>query len=257
MKKVLAIVLALSILFAFAACSSKEYVDVVVTKPVTDTDGKNVTNAKGETVFEPVTDKNGKVVTTSVDKSVTNEKDITIATAPSGESDSIKSTENSSANSESEKNTDKKEKTTGKAEKTTKKTTEKTTAKKDDSKNKTTEKTTSATKPVTQKPKKRMVKINVELPFYNNVKTTMTVSYKVEGDKEFKQLEPKKIVLDGAKVVQCEIGKLKGKVTVKVALKGIKLTNNVVEFESTYDGEDQEKTISVVTGIEAMQGEND
>ncbi len=56
MKKLIAILLALSLVFSFAACKKEENSDDVKTELVTDSEGEAVTDAKGEFVTEIVTE---------------------------------------------------------------------------------------------------------------------------------------------------------------------------------------------------------
>ncbi|MEE1012269.1 MAG: hypothetical protein U0L11_09600 [Acutalibacteraceae bacterium] len=65
MKKLIAILLALSLVFAFAACKKEENSDDVKTELVTDSEGEAVTDTKGEFVTEIVTDSPSGEETTS------------------------------------------------------------------------------------------------------------------------------------------------------------------------------------------------
>lgn len=278
MKKVLIVLSVICIIFAFSACSSKEFVDVVVTAPVTDKNGETVTDKSGKAVTEIVTDKNGNNVTQSVGKSQTKANDIVVSESanivsqsssePLGNTADSKSTEkagnsNTSApkdnESKTEKNTKKDNSTNTTSEKTTKKetankTTEKTTNKTTEKENeKTTEKET--TTEATTKSKKRDITVNVKLPYYNDIESEIKVSYRVVGDKKFKQLDAEEIVLDGKTVKTSVIKKIKGDVEIVVTLKGVSLTANTQTVAAS--DEDQEITMIPATGIEAMNGEDD
>lgn len=242
MKKAVALFMALALAVSLAACSSKQYNDTKVTIPVTDENG------------ETVTDKDGKVVTeisTEADSSTSDEK--------SSGSNSGSSKTTAAKSSDKGKTTTKKGETTKKS-KTTKKgeTTKKgDTTKKNDGKK--AEKTTEST---TAKPEKRDVTVKIILPFYNNQKSKLTVEYKVEGDKDYetfefedpadskKKLEYKEVTLNGKTTVKCELGKLKGAVTVRIKLSGVDVTSNqVVIAADASSGE-----IRPATGIEVLDG---
>lgn len=55
MKKIIAVLTVLSIVFAFSACSSKKYKETEATVPVTNEQGETVTNSNGEVLTEVVT----------------------------------------------------------------------------------------------------------------------------------------------------------------------------------------------------------
>lgn len=76
MKKVISISMVIAILFAFTACSSKEYVDI----PVTDKDGQAVTDENGEAVTERVL----KADTTASSKDESTSKGSNTTTAKAG-----------------------------------------------------------------------------------------------------------------------------------------------------------------------------
>ncbi|MGN0521153.1 MAG: hypothetical protein ACI4IQ_00800 [Eubacterium sp.] len=268
MKKFLIIFTAICILFAFTACSSKEYVDVVVTAPVTDKNGEAVTDAEGKAVTEIVTDESGWQVTTTVDKSVTKDSDITASgTSPVSIDDA--NAENSAASSSVQN------KTTVKENETTEKTTEKATDTKTTQNNTTENKTSTTQKQTTNKAttkaqttteketttqtttksKRREIKVNVKLPFYNNIESEITVSYRVVGDKNYKELDSETVVLDGTTVKTYSLGKLKGDVEVIVKLSGVDITGNTITVPAS--DEDQEVEITPATGIEVMNGVDD
>ena len=215
MKKVLAVLMAVSIVFALSGCASKEYKDTAVTIPVTDENGKEVT------------DKNGKVVTELSTTAKEEKKD-------------------------NENKKEEKESTLSKEKKKEKKDNKNTTK---SNKNKTTKKATTTTKKVTTtKPKKRDILLRVEVPFYNDQETEITVRYRAKGDKKYKTLEIKdnKIVLDKSPLVlNYKIKDVKDYVDIVVTLKGIDVTYNRVRVKA----EEKTATIKLVTGIEVLEPE--
>lgn len=267
MKKILAVFMVIAITLAFASCSSKNYKDTVVTIPVTDENG------------EQVTDKDGKPVTEVVEAEEENQDEKANGTdKATQEADTTKKETEKSTTEKSEKTTEKSDKTTKKSDKTTtakqstakkdqttkadeatKKTdaTEKTTKAQDD---KTTEKTTEST---TKKPEKREVKVRIILPYYNEIDSELSIKYKVEGDDEVKQLKfdddknPLKkkdyelVKLDGKTAKEYSLGKHTGSVKVKLALTGVSLTNNIIVIDPYSDSGE----IIPTTGIEVMDGD--
>lgn len=55
MKKIIAVLTVISMVFAFSACSSKKYKETEATVPVTNEQGETVTNSNGEVVTEVIT----------------------------------------------------------------------------------------------------------------------------------------------------------------------------------------------------------
>ncbi len=253
MKKFLILFTAVCIIFALSACSSKEYVDVVVTSPVTDENGETVTDASGKNITEIVTDKSGSAVTSSVEKNSTKAQDITVKTSgSSGNATSKKSnidksnkvskgSDTSAGNSKNDKT--QKEKTTKKA----------TTGKE----NGNTGKTNVEEKPTetTTKSKRRNIKLNVRIPYYTDKESVITVSYRVVGDKKYKSFDEENIIFDGKTVKTYTIEKIKGDVEIIVKMAGADLTANTAVVPAS--DVDQEITISPVTGIEVMNGIDD
>lgn len=85
MKKIIAFLLAVVMVFALSACSSKEYTDKVVTIPVTDENGEQVTDESGNAVTELSTEaasENEKQNTTAGGKNNTTEKKGTTTAKP-------------------------------------------------------------------------------------------------------------------------------------------------------------------------------
>ncbi|MCC8074156.1 MAG: hypothetical protein LIO62_08550 [Clostridiales bacterium] len=246
------------IAFTFVACSSTEYVDVVVTETVTDENGEAVTDENGEAVTVLVTDADGETQTTAVDADSTNEDDITVASSDGSDETSNASSGSTTASQDSEttaKTTTTKKSTTksgSDSSKTT--TTKKATTKKTTTKKATT--TTTTTEAAT-KSKKRKVSVVIELPSYGGTESTMTVSYRVYDSSKWSdwtELDPITVVLNGVNTETVELGKLKGKVQVKVTIDGLSLKNNTCTIPAGED--DAVGTISPVTGIEILEGDD-
>lgn len=231
MKKVISVSMIFVLMFAFAACSSKEYIDV----PVTDENGQTVTDENGEVVTERV---KGEAASSSTDsKKADDSTQASDGQTTGGNSSSNNSSDGKDTTSGSS-NADNTEKTTAK------KTTEKTTAKPT-----TTEKTTAV------KSKKRDIEVTVNLPFYNNKETELTVFYKVDGDKKYTELKTEEIILDGKsknKTREYTIENIKGDVIIYVEFKDITISQNSVTVPA--GSEDVKVEISPVTGIEIMDG---
>lgn len=223
MKKVISVSLIVALLFAFTACSSKEYKDI----PVTDENGQTVTDENGDVVTERIkADKDSEDEQESSDTS-------TGTTAAGGQSDS--DSQNSSNNSGS----------SGSGSGTTAGNSGSGTTQVNNNKETTTSNTTTA------KPKKRDIDVTVVLPFYNKDETKLTVYYMVDGDKKYTKLETRDVVLDKyGKKEDFKIENVKGKVTVKVEFEGITITNDTEEVAANEDS----VKIKPVTGIEIMEG---
>lgn len=269
MKKTISVLLVISVAFAFAACSSKEYTDTVVTAVVTDENGETVTDSDGNAVTELVNETTientgssadeasssaGKQAakseesshkskkTSEKDKKTTESKDKT--TAKSGKSDGS-SVSASGANAPNGKNN------TAKSDE------------KDTTSNKT--KTTTTTQTTTEKPKKREVSVEVVLPYYNDQKTKLSVRYKAEDDKEYSilkiedpsdkknELEYEEVTLDGKTVKKYSLGKLKGEVKVVVYFSGMDIMQN----SAVIAADESSVKISPATGIAVIEGEAD
>lgn len=262
MKKLLAVLMVLSMIFALSACASKEYKDTVVTVPVTDESGEEVTDEAGEVVTEVVTDESTAGDSTEAEGSTSADKagnETTKKTSKDKKSDkSNKNTSVSSAMSDVSKD---KTAAAGK-DKTTAKSDSKTTA---SSKDKATTAAPSKTETTTKKPEKREVSVQIVLPYYNDLETQLSVFYQAEGDRKPKKLEfenPENkrekleydtVKLDGKTVMTYELGKMKGDVTVRIEMTGVDITDNEIVI-SAFD--DTGKIIPV-TGIEMMDGIDD
>lgn len=244
MKKIiaalLAVVMIMTVAFAFASCSSKKYTDKEVTIPVTDENGETVTDEQGEVVTE-VSTESGKDGNASASK-----------TNASSKASSTKKNESAKANKEDK--TTKKASSTKKAEATKKN--EATTDKKET----TTKETT------TEKPEKREVIVRVQLPNSSDLKQAkLTIKYKTEKDKEYKtlkiddpndkknQFDYEVVKLDGKTVKKYSLGKIKGDVKVKVSISGVELTGNAATIKSN----ENSVTIAPASGIDIAIGEKD
>lgn len=228
MKKVLSVSMIVALLFAFSACSSKEYIDI----PVTDENGQVVTDENGETVTQRVegesTSANGGDAEDDSDTS-------TGTTAAGGQSDS--DSQNSSNNGGS----------SGSGSGTTAGNSGSGTTQMNNNKETTTANTTTA------KPQTRDIDVAVVLPFYNGQETKLTVYYMVDGDKKYTKHETRDVALKHYKFGKEEkfvIENVKGKVTVKVEFEGITITNDTKEVAANEDS----VKIKPVTGIEIMDG---
>lgn len=235
MKKVISISMVIAILFAFTACSSKEYIDV----PVTDADGQAVTDENGEAVTERVL--KADTTASSKDKSST-------AAASSGKSTSANKQDNNNKTSNASQGNN--------------------TTKKADNKNTTTKKETTkkqtTTKPTTTvKAEKRDVKVTVYIPTFSDVKTEeeleteLTLYYREKGEKKWKKAETKKDITleynkDGSqKTEEFKIKGLKGDFEFKADFKGVEgIKNNTAELAA----DKKECKITPTTGIENIVG---
>ncbi len=216
MKKVSVLFLAFIMAAALASCSSTQYDETVVTEIVTDENGETVTDENGDAVTEIVTEADDNA----------NE-----STAQSESGDKADGDSNKTSASE---------KTTASGSDTIVK--------------QTTAKATTTKVTTTEKPKNREVSVDIIMPYYNGQETEVTVSYKLDGDKKYTSLDPVKTKLNKAgNVMNFELGKLKGNVTVIVNFSGIDLTDNKIVISA----QDSKGKITPVTGIEILQGEND
>ena len=169
MKKIIAVLMVLTIVLAFAGCKSKEYQDTVVTIPVTDENG------------ETVTDKDGNVVTE-------------VSTEAQGNSESSTADEKQQSDSKDNKNETTKSNADGK---------EDTTEKKNNGSggSGTTKPTGNSTTKPTEAPtksKKRDIHLVVNVPTYTPLDTEMVIQYRVEGDKKFEELTKEDVKLGTA-----------------------------------------------------------
>lgn len=235
MKKVISISMVIAILFAFTACSSKEYIDV----PVTDADGQAVTDENGEAVTERVL---------KADTTASSKDESSTAAASSGKSTSANQQDNNNKTSNASQGNN--------------------TTKKADNKNTTTKKETTkkqtTTKPTTTvKAEKRDVKVTVYIPTFSDVKTEeelkteLTLYYRVKGDKKWKKAETKKDITleynkDGSqKKEEFKIKGLTGEFEFRADFKGVEgIKNNTAELAA----DKKECTITPTTGIENIVG---
>lgn len=238
MKKVISISMVIAILFAFTACSSKEYVDI----PVTDKDGQAVTDENGEAVTERVL---------KADTTASSKDESSTAAASSGKSTSAGNQENNNKNNNE---------STSKGSNTT--------TAKAGNKNTTTKKTTTkkqtTTKPTTTvKAEKRDVKVTVYIPTFSDVKTEeeleteLTLYYREKGEKKWKKAETKKDITleynkdDSQKTEEFKIKGLKGDFEFKADFKGVEgIKNNTAELAA----DKKECKITPTTGIENIVG---
>lgn len=235
MKKVISISMVIAILFAFTACSSKEYIDV----PVTDKDGQAVTDENGEAVTERVL---------KADTTASSKDESSTAAASSGKSTSANKQDNNNKTSNASQGNN--------------------TTKKADNKNTTTKKET--TKPTTTKPtttvkaEKRDVKVTVYIPVLDGTmntedetKTELTLYYREKGEKKWKKAETKKDITleynkDGSqKKEEFKIKGLTGDFEFKADFKDIEgIKNNTAMLAA----DKNECAITPTTGIENIVG---
>lgn len=229
MKKIiaalLAVVMIMTVAFAFASCSSKKYTDKEVTIPVTDENGETVTDEQGKVVTE-VSTKSGKDgnASSTVSASKTN---------ASSKASSTKKNESAKANKEDK--TTKKASSTKKAE----------IAKKNEKREVIVR---------VQLPNSSDLK-----------QAKLTIKYKTEKDKEYKtlkiddpndkknQLDYEVVKLDGKTVKKYSLGKIKGDVKVKVSISGVELTGNTTTIKSN----ENSVTIAPASGIDIAIGKKD
>lgn len=235
MKKVISISMVIAILFAFTACSSKEYVDI----PVTDKDGQAVTDENGEAVTERVL---------KADTTASSKDESSTAAASSGKSTSAGNQENNNKNNN--------ESTSKGSNPTTAKAGNKNTTTK-----KTTTKKQTTTKPTTtEKPVKRDIKVTVYIPVLdgtmnteNETKTELTVYYRAEGKKDWKKFKSKDVTLEYAnedklqKTEEFTITNATGVYEIKADFKGVENIRNNTQ-KTTVNGE--ECVIKPIIGIE-------
>lgn len=291
MKKIIAVLTVISIVFAFSACSSKKYKETDATVPVTNEQGETVTNSNGEVLTEVVTtDGETTVVSSSQNdiSSTSTTKKASKKTDKSSSASKVETTKKGSSSS-SVKTTKKADKSSGKQTSkasqpatkkndttaTTKKTDTSSTTKKEDSASTTKKDTTTTTKPTTtkptttEKPKKRDIKVKVVLPFYNDEQAKLSLSYKVDGDKEptpfeFKDPDDSKnklsyelVKLDGKTTKTYTIEKVKGDVKVYVYLRDFSGKDNIKNNKVTVKSNETEVTISPLTGIGMVNGDDE
>lgn len=227
MKKIIAVLMVLSIVLAFAGCKSKEYSETAVTIPVTDENG------------EPVTDKDGNVVTEVSTEAQSSGKEDTkqSSTAAGGLHETTKPNNGSNNASVSNANGTTKNNGGNNSNNTTVKPTAQTTTK-------PTEAPT--------KSKKRDIHLTVNVPTYTPLDTKLTVQYRVEGDKKFKELAKEDVTLGTAFTKEYDIKNVKGAVEFIITIDNVGVTNNKFTLEAS--DKDQTHEITLVTGIEVMEG---
>ncbi len=283
MKKIIAVLTVISIVFAFSACSSKKYKETEATVPVTNEQGETVTNSNGEVLTEIVTTDGettvasssqndtsststaaGASTKTSTTKKASNKTDKSSSASKvettkkadksSGEQTSKgaqpatdgKTQNNAASVSASQSATKKNDKT-----ETTKKADTSSTAKKEDSASTTKKDTTTATtkptttKPTTtEKPKKRDIKVKVVLPFYNDEQATVEIRYTLEGEKK-----PKSVMFadpeNPKKEIDTKAVKLDGKSTVDCTIENVKGDVKIIVRLIDFSGKDNIKNNKV------------
>lgn len=291
MKKIIAVLTVISIVFAFSACSSKKYKETDATVPVTNEQGETVTNSNGEVLTEVVTTDGETTVVSSSQNDISSNSTTKKASKKTDKSSSASKVETTKkgSSSSSVKTTKKADKSSGKQTSkasqpatkkndttaTTKKTDTSSTTKKEDFASTTKKDTTTTTKPTTtkptttEKPKKRDIKVKVVLPFYNDEQAKLSLSYKVDGDKEptpfeFKDPDDSKnklsyelVKLDGKTTKTYTIEKVKGDVKVYVYLRDFSGKDNIKNNKVTVKSNETEVTISPLTGIGMVNGDDE
>lgn len=250
MKKVISILMAvlmiMSVAFAFASCSSKKYKDTDATLPSSTVQDETVTNSNGETVHAT------QSATQSANQSANQNSN-------SNGKDSKTTTQKAN---KSDKKTIAKKGKSSKKEETTKKNSAQKATKKDEKADETSSQTTEQS--TTEKPKAREVFLFVELPNKSNIESKLYVRYKRIDDKEYEHLmfedkaDKKKEVdydivkLDGKTVKKYSLGKIKGDVKVVIHFSEAEISNetNSVVIKSNED----RGTISPVVGVDVVDG---
>ncbi len=277
MKKIIAVLTVISIVFAFSACSSKKYKETEATVPVTNEQGETVTNSNGEVLTEVVTT-DGKTTVAS-----SSQNDTSSTSTAAGASTKTSTTKKASKKTDKSSSASKVEttkkgsssssvKTTKKADKSSGEQTSKASqpatdgktqnnaasvsasqsATKKNDKTETTKKdtTTATTKPTTtkptttEKPKKRDIKVKVVLPFYNDEQAKLYLSYKADGDKEptpFEFKDPD----DSKNKLSYELVKLDGKTTKTYTIEKVKGDVKVYVYLRDFSGKDNIKNNKV------------
>ena len=223
-KKIIAIIVSavvviVAVIAVIVAVNQKDdgsqYVDTEVTTiPVTDENGKNVT------------DKNGDVVT----QQVTGSASANASGNASGNSSGNAQTGSNSGNNDATTTTKKKFPIFNKKPTTKKETT---------------------TKVTTTRPKKRDINLPVEIPYYNDQATTIAIKYRPKGEKEYKDLEieDNNIILNQSPLVLNYVIKdVKNYVDIIVRVDNVDISNNKIRVEA----DQKEATVKIVTGIEVI-----
>lgn len=250
MKKVISILMAvlmiMSVAFAFASCSSKKYKDTDATLPSSTVQDETVTNSNGETVHATQS-ANQNANQSANQKANSNGKDSKTTTQKANKSN---------------KNTVAKKGKSSKKEETTKKNSAQKATKKDEKADDTSSQTTEQS--TTEKPKAREVFLFVELPNKSNIESKLYVRYKRIDEKEYEHLmfedkaDKKKEVdydivkLDGKTVKKYSLGKIKGDVKVVIHFSEAEISN---ETNSVVIKSDEDRgTISPVVGVDVVDG---
>lgn len=227
MKKIiaalLAVVMIMTVAFAFASCSSKKYTDKEVTIPVTDENGETVTDEQGKVVTE-VSTESGKDGNSSS----------TVSASKANASSKASSTKKAKATKKNEATTDKKETTT---------------------KETTTEKPEKREVIVrVQLPNSsdlKQAKLSIK---YKTEKDKEYKTLKIDDPNDKKnQLDYEVVKLDGKTVKKYSLGKIKGDVKVKVSISGVELTGNTTTIKSN----ENSVTIAPASGIDIAIGKKD
>lgn len=227
MKKIiaalLAVVMIMTVAFAFASCSSKKYTDKEVTIPVTDENGETVTDDQGKVVTEVSTEpgKDGNASST-------------VSVSKGNASSKASSTKKAEIAKKNETTTDKKETTT---------------------KETTTEKPEKREVIVrVQLPNSsdlKQAKLTIK---YKTEKDKEYKTLKIDDPNDKKnQLDYEVVKLDGKTVKKYSLGKIKGDVKVKVSISGVELTGNAATIKSN----ENSVTIAPASGIDIAIGKKD
>lgn len=224
MKKIIAVLMVLTIVLAFAGCKSKEYQDTVVTIPVTDENGETVTDKDGNVVTEVSTEaQDNSESSTADDKQQTasknNKNETTKSNSGGGQNNTTQKNNNGSGGNGTTKPTG----------------------------NSTTKPTEAPTKS-----KKRDIHLVVNVPTYTPLDTEMVIQYRVEGDKKFEELTKEDVKLGTAFTKEYDIKNVKGAVEFIITIDGVGITNNKFTVEAS--DRDQTHEITLVTGIEVVEG---
>ena len=224
MKKIIAVLMVLSIILVFAGCKSKEYKDTVVTIPVTDENGETVTDKDGNVVTEVSTEaqnnsESSKTGSTQQSASKADKNDTTKANSGGGQNDTTQKNNNGGSNNGTTKPIA----------------------------NSTTKPTEAPTKS-----KKRDIKLIVNVPTYTPLDTEMVIQYRVEGEKKFEELTKEDVKLGTAFTKEYDLKNVKGAVEFIITIDGVGVTNNKFTVEAS--DRDQTHEITLVTGIEVMDG---
>lgn len=224
MKKIIAVLMVLTIVLAFAGCKSKEYQDTVVTIPVTDENGETVTDKDGNVVTEVSTEaQDNSESSTADDKQQTasknNKNETTKSNSGGGQNNTTQKNNNGSGGNGTTKPTG----------------------------NSTTKPTEAPTKS-----KKRDIHLVVNVPTYTPLDTEMVIQYRVEGDKKFEELTKEDVKLGTAFTKEYDIKNVKGAVEFIITIDGVGITNNKFTVEAS--DRDQTHEIKLVTGIEVVEG---